>query len=315
MDRARRGPGAWAAPVGRGVYPAAMLAAAHPIAELEGVALDEASHTYTYRGVAAPVSATGLVAPHFPAFDGEAVVAKNLRLWRERPASPYFAVIHEHATEREAAAAILKGWKDKGDEACRLGTKTHKAVEDLLNGAALEDCDRLGVEREVDGWVQWHRWAAGRGLRPFRTELLLFALDEAGRICVGGAIDALFRDEAGEHWLVDWKRAKPFGPAVGLQWAGRGTGPAAALADTPFTRYSLQLAIYARMLKMQTGIDVGRRRLLVRLTADGYENIEAHCPECDGAAEELLRAAGAAGLGGGGPSPKRRAAAESVPAV
>jgi hypothetical protein len=83
---------------------------------------------------------------------------------------------------------------------------------------------------------------------------------------------------------------------VGLRWAGRGTGPAAGLVDTAFTRYTLQLAIYARMLQLRTGIDVGRRRLLVRLTADGYENIEAHCPECDAAAEELLRAAGAAGL-------------------
>jgi len=276
-----------------------LLSEKNPIAALAGIALDEKSHTYTYRGAAAPVSATGLVAPHFPQFDAAAVVAKNFERWRERPESPYCAVIRAHDTKDAATAAILEGWKRKGDEACRLGTRTHKAVEDLLNGATRAQCDTRDIEPEIDAWTRWRdEWATARGLRPFRTELLLCALDERGAICVGGAIDALFRDDAGQYWLLDWKRAKPFGPKLGLRWAGRGTGPAAALPDTPFSRYALQLAIYARMLREQTGIDVGERRLLVRLAPageqPGYENVDAHCPECDRAAKRLLRAAGAA---------------------
>ena len=257
------------------------------------IVFDEAAHTYTRNGHTAPLSVTKLISNHFEAFDGPAVVERCFGKWKENVDSKYYALIHSHADEAAAKRAILDSWEQNKNEACRLGTATHKAVELLLGGAPLETCGNPEVEHEINSFLAWHAAKRTRGWTIEHTELVVGWMDGEDRLCLGGSVDALFKNGEGKHVLVDWKRTKePFGPDEGTRFAKFGSGPASELLDTKFNKYALQLAVYAEMLKRHLGIDVGDRRYLVRLTKEeGAQEICAAGAVYDRVAAGLLRVA------------------------
>ena len=269
-----------------------MLAARHPLPVLDAVLFDEPSHTYTALGTRIGISVTKLTGRHFAAFDADRVINTNFSKWRVRASSPYHAVIASSVSEEQAKTAIKAGWDAKGLEARTLGTRLHKIVEDLLNGEHVERVVDDPVRAERRAFEAWRdEWAAERGLKPYRTELPLYGVDADGVPVIAGMIDALFHDADGELVLIDWKRAKPFSATAHEtdRFARNGTGPCATLPDDSFWKYSLQLAVYARLLKLTAGLDVGARRHLVRLTAeDGYEVVDADTERVDPVAHVLL---------------------------
>jgi hypothetical protein len=269
-----------------------MLAERHPIPLLDAVGFDEPSHTYTALGKRVPISVTKLTGRHFETFDADRVINTNFTKWRVNASSPYHAVIAKSASEEQAKAAIKSGWDAKGLEARTLGTRLHKIVEDLLNGEHVDRVVDDPVRAERRAFEAWRaEWAAERRLSPYRTELPLYGVDDEGVPVIAGMIDALFQDPDGELVLVDWKRAKPFSATAheSNRFARNGTGPCATLPDDSYWKYSLQLAVYARLLKLTAGLDVGTRRHLVRLTAeDGYEVIDADHERVDPVAHVLL---------------------------
>lgn len=266
------------------------------MSEVEGsyeIVFDEAAHTYTRNGYTAPLSVTKLISNHFEAFDGPAVVERCFGKWKENVDSKYYALIHSHASDDDAKRAILDSWEQNKNEACRLGTATHKAVELLLGGAPLETCGNPEVEHEINAFLAWHAQKREQGWTLEATELVVGWMDGEDRLCLGGSIDAIFVNDKGEHVLVDWKRTKdPFGPDEHAPFAKLGSGPASELRDTKFNKYAVQTAVYAQMLKRQHDIDVGDRRYLVRLTKeDGAQQICAAGAAFDQVAEGLLRVA------------------------
>jgi len=269
-----------------------MLAERHPIPVLDAVGFDEPSHTYTALGKRVPISVTKLTGRHFEAFDADRVINTWFSKWRVNASSQYHAVIAESASEEQAKAAIKAGWDANGLKARTLGTRLHKIVEDLLNGEHVERAVDDPVRAERRAFEAWRdEWAAERRLSPYRTELPLYGVDDEGVPVIAGMIDALFRTADGELVLVDWKRAKPFSATAheSNRFARNGTGPCASLPDDSYWKYSLQLAVYARLLKLTAGLDVGTRRHLVRLTAeDGYEVIDADHERVDPVAHVLL---------------------------
>ena len=277
---------------------------------VHGIEFDEEGHKYTLNGITAPISVTGLISRHFVAFDGPAVVEQYFDRWKHKITSNYYELIQQHPDDEDAKQAILDQWEANKQEACRLGTATHKAVELLLNAAPLETCANPEVEDEINAFLTWHdQKVRHEGWCAYATELLVGGLDAEGKLCLGGAIDALFTNGKGEHVLVDWKRTKdPFGPDEATRFAKRGTGPAKELLDTKYNKYALQLAVYARMLKLVMGIEVGDRRYLVRLSGtDGAQQIDASGAVFDRVDEALLREAGVVEPDEAAPaSPKRR---------
>lgn len=276
------------------------------------IVFDEAAHKYTRNGHTAPLSVTKLISNHFEAFDGPAVVERCFGKWKENVDSKYYALIHSHASDDDAKRAILDSWEQNKNEACRLGTATHKAVELLLGGAPLETCGNPEVEHEINAFLAWHAAKQEQGWSLEGTELVVGWMDAEDRLCLGGSIDAVFVNGEGEHVLVDWKRTKDsFGPDEHAPFAKLGSGPASELRDTKFNKYAVQTTVYAQMLKRQFDIDVGDRRYLVRLTKeDGAQEICAAGAVFDRVAKDLLRVA----AGGeeaekeeeNAPSPKRQ---------
>lgn len=266
------------------------------MSESEGageIVFDEAAHTYSRNGHTAPRSVTGLISDHFPKFEPKETVDKYFDNWKAKPHSKYYEVIKAHASDDDAKRAILDSWEQNKNEACRLGTATHKAVELLLGGAPLETCGNPEVEQEINAFLAWHAQKQDQGWTLEATELVVGWTDAEDRLCLGGSIDAIFVNGKGEHVLVDWKRTKdPFGPEERAPFAKLGSGPASELKDTKFNKYALQLAVYAEMLKRQFDIDVGDRRYLVRLTKDeGAQEICAAGATFDRVAKGLLRVA------------------------
>ena len=257
------------------------------------ICFDEATHTYTRNGHTAPLSVTELISNHFPEFKPEATVDAYFDIWKDKSNSKYYTLIHSHADEANAKKAILDQWETNKQEACRLGTATHKAVELLLGGAPLETCGNPEVEHEINAFLEWHAKKREQGWLVEHTELVVGWMDGEDRLCLGGSIDAIFVNEKGEHVLVDWKRTKErFGPDERAPFAEFGSGPASELKDTKFNKYAVQTAVYAQMLKRQRDIDVGDRRYLVRLSKqDGAQEISAAGTVYDQVAEGLLRVA------------------------
>ena len=257
------------------------------------IVFDETTHTYTQNGHTAPLSVTKLISNHFEAFDGPAVVERCFGKWKENVDSKYYALIHSHASDEAAKQAILDLWETNKQEACRLGTATHKAVELLLGGAPLETCGNPEVQDEINAFLAWYAAKRKQGWTIEHTELVVGWMDGEDRLCLGGSVDALFKNEKGEFVLVDWKRTKErFGPDEDTRFAKRGSGPASELLDTKFSKYALQLAVYAEMLKRHLGIGVGDRRYLVRLTKDeGAQEVCAAGAVYDCVAASLLRVA------------------------
>ena len=115
-----------------------MLRAKHPIQGDDDIEFDPAKHVYTVRGEAVPISVTKLISrdavPAEYAFDGPAVVRKNLRSWRANASSKYHPLV-EGVTDEEAVSNVLGLWDANRD----AGTAMHALFEDTLNGATPDE--------------------------------------------------------------------------------------------------------------------------------------------------------------------------------
>ena len=280
----------------------------HPIPELDGRVVfngADGKHEYRVDGLLAPRSGTAIIKASFPAFLPRQCVNKFFGNWLKN-GNKYADEIENAETEADAMRAIAALWDKKGSESRIRGTALHKRIEDDLNGVPLlfriepaGECAQAYYAFET--WIR-HGWPAQRRLRPYRTELPVCWMsetpDENGvlRPVLAGMIDAVFVDEEGNYTLIDWKRSKPFGPWERAFDERSGYGPASTLPDTTYAHYALQLALYARMLKKCAGIDVGKRRFLVRFPSDvdpsqavDAETIDAvEMSTVDIVAEELL---------------------------
>lgn len=247
------------------------------------------THTYYLDGLEAPISVTSVVDRLFSEFEPDEALALYYEQWKASGSSKYAHIISAAANDDEAKRQIKLAWEVAGKQSSELGTRIHAAVELALNGGVPSTGSIEDVKKEYSAFQRWiSEFALPNRLTAFRTELPVFLEGATGAPLLAGMVDALFRDSEGKYWLVDWKRTKaPFGSSE-RSYGRKGFGAAKKLPDTKFFRYSLQLAIYARLLKQTLEIDVGNRRILVRLHADGFAVVEAETVFCDPVAEQAL---------------------------
>jgi len=230
-----------------------MLAVKNPFRSDSDIVFDDPSHTYTVRGKKVPVSVTKLVSQAVPPehrFDGRKVIAKNLTSWRNNASSKYHAMVAD-VEDEQAVKNVLASW-DKNRDA---GTGMHKCFEHIMNLEPVPRADEYAAEI-----AQFHvAMDSLIGLVPARTEMSVFANDAQGDAAVAGQIDLLMKDTEGAYHIVDFKRTaadlSPGAYAFGKKF----------LDDLPINdhyKYSLQLAMYALMFELQTGVPIASTRLL-----------------------------------------------------
>ena len=241
-----------------------MLRAKHPIKSDDDIVFDAAKHVYTVRGKAVPISVTKLISrdavPAEHAFDGPAVVRKNLVSWRANASSKFHPLV-EGVTDEEAVSNVLGLWDANRD----AGTAMHALFEDTLNGTTP---DEAGYEVEMAQFRAAMDELGVQGMTPVRTELSIFANGPEGRAVIAGQIDLLVKDEDGDYHLVDYKRTandlRPHAPCWGKRFLGN-------LPLNDHHKYSLQLSLYAQMFWQQTGERILSCRLL-----QIHPDLEAH---------------------------------------
>ena len=230
-----------------------LLAQKNPFAGDGDIVFDEPSHTYTVRGKRVPISVTKLGAQAVPPehrFDGRKVITKNLTSWRVNASSKYHELVAD-VDDEQAIKNVLASW-DKNRDA---GTGMHKCFEQYLNGEPVARAAEYAKEME-----QFHVAMGGlTGLTPVRTEMSIFANDARGDAAVAGQIDLLMKDAEGGLHIVDFKRT------AGDLTPGASSYGKKFLNDLPINdhyKYSLQLALYAAMFELQTGVPVLSCRLM-----------------------------------------------------
>ena len=156
------------------------------------------THTYMMDGVIVPRSVTGLVHEYQTSlFDAHSAInfmkqGRNLHLKR-------LDFINDCGQEM-SNPEICALWQSRANVASARGVLLHYHAEAVLNGLCIEEPH----SPELQKCLMIVSTLSELGWQPFRTEVCLAHIG----LCVCGQPDALFRNDAGEHAIVDWKRCK-----------------------------------------------------------------------------------------------------------
>lgn len=160
----------------------------------------------------------------------------------------YWSVVK--AKERNMSVhSLLAEWKQGSDRACYLGSEVHKWIEDFYNGneRTLEGLDPEVIERIVQfkKLYQARLWK----LTPLAQELRMFNQ----KMKLAGTLDALFMDEEGVIYILDYKTNKSLTTDADRAY-GNMLYEFANQKDNLMNHYSVQTSIYRLMLR-EVGID------------------------------------------------------------
>lgn len=240
-------------------YPIAPLSGGTPLAPWMTLAIrnrhprdnqihfDEPTHIYTVNGKSKGwISCTGFLHQFFPHVDTDEIITKMMRS-KKWPQSPYYGMTRE---------AIKAMWDASKKEASEAGTAMHLGIEMVMNGAEKEVSPMVKQSKEWEYFKKY--WAVDSEIwEPWRTEWEVW--DES--IKLAGSIDMIYRNKKdGTFAVYDWKRAKEI--KMENPWAN-GFGPAAALPDTNYWHYTLQLNVYRWMLEKHYGLKISEMALVV----------------------------------------------------
>ena len=197
----------------------------------------ESDHRYVVDGACECTSVTTKVAECFEAFDPRAALAllKGGRRWNE-----------SHELWGLDDEAILRRWREHGDECSTLGTAMHASIEQLiLGGNPADDGPSFA---EAAGYRNFLS-TLPPGSAPLRAEWRIFCK----RARVAGTIDAVFRFSDGTLGIFDWKRT----PSIAVEDNFRtGIGVMEKYPGSKGYKYFLQLNLYKAILEREYGLSV-----------------------------------------------------------
>ena len=218
------------------------------------------THTYLYKGCDAMKSVTTVVSELFSAFDAHATAERKAR---EEQCSPN---------------VFLDKWAFASREAAETGTHMHAQIENWFLGRKTNSSFRLRFDSPTvrcDKYVDVGRefsyfldFIIRAGIKPYRTEWPIY--DAEARIA--GSPD-LVAEKNGKLLMFDWKRSTKVvdaGASPGINgkpnmkcWNRHGFGAYSPLPDCAFVHYSLQQAVYKRILAKNYGVSIDRTFLVV----------------------------------------------------
>jgi len=199
-------------------------------------------------------------------------------------------VVANGGTDDDAQRTIQQEWTADGERASRLGTKLHAYCEFKENNEYIELDPEITAEVAQFEAFKASEWVRSKGLECVRTELCVSYRVEGINVCAG-QIDALYTDNDGRFYIVDFKRvSKKHALTVDDEgFRGKtGIGPAALLPDTNFIHYSLQTSAYNVMLRQTHKIDCGTRMFLLRMHADRENYQLVQCVDLRSQAMDML---------------------------
>lgn len=186
--------------------------------------LDANTHTYYLDNEPMRYSVTQLISRCFPKFPAHTIAGK---------------IADKRGITRES---VLDEWRCKAQQ----GTDLHEDIHHYLNGLQISNTS-IPFQHFLQFLDHHPTWT------PMRTEMVLAVPDMISG-GLAGSIDAWFQDEQGKNHLVDWKRTTKNLEDINPRLFA--LPPISHLSDSNFTKYSLQLNLYKRMLLLSCNVDV-----------------------------------------------------------
>ena len=221
------------------------------------IKFQEQGHIYYVKGRTGYTSVTTLVHKAFEKFDANKVIDAMMASpkWSE---SKYFGKTKE---------VIKKMWKEKGQNAAKMGTAMHEMLEFYYNNIHL---DKIESYKDTTEYQYFNNFTQDHNdLVPYRTEWNVYHEDHK----ISGSIDFVAINEDGTLSILDWKRCEEikktnnFGKRCmidGLQH----------IHDTIYWHYTLQLNIYKYVLESKYNKTVRDLHLVVIHPENKHGNYE-----------------------------------------
>ena len=262
MTFADRKPGSW--PDDCMLVDCGHLARMHPfVGKDERIRFFEADHYYEVDGYRYPISCTGFVAaPHDPFLRWKVINGMK-----------------EYSRRKWGGGdnqSIADAWEANGNEASRLGTKMHAAIEVFFNtNIASRDKE---IRPEMMQFLNFKREILDkRNIQCYRSEPTIFTERNSG-IEIAGSVDFLGFDGS-EYFIMDWKRAKnSFFEENKFSKQTFCKPPLDAYEQSDLVKYSTQLHTYRYIFQRFYGISIPVKNLfIVSFHADhpNYEFVPA----------------------------------------
>ena len=204
------------------------------------------THTYKIDGSSDNiVSSTGVISKYFEKFDSDKIISNIVKSdkWLNDKSYKYYKI---------PGNEIKKIWEESGKNASELGTKMHEKIEYFYNDNDIEIYDN---ETELDYFLNFYN--DNKDLDIYRTEFVIFAED----LLIGGSIDAMFKNDDGTYDLYDWKRSKEI-KKEGF-FNKKAKGRLNHLSDCNYSKYSLQLNLYRKILEDYYGYKIRNMNIVV----------------------------------------------------
>lgn len=204
----------------------------------------EKDHKYLIDGKEDNISVTKLIKEFFPIFDADVVIEKMQKKTNWKDSIYYDKTVDE----------IKQEWREKAENASRLGTLLHKTIEKYYKKESINDSL---IKTEMDQFQKFNKEHIEiNKLKPFRSEWIVF--DE--KYHIAGSIDMIYIDEESkELHLYDWKRINKLKKNNKYQ---KGLFPLHMFEDCNYFHYSLQLNLYKYILEQNYGHNVNSMKLV-----------------------------------------------------
>ena len=194
------------------------------------IEFEEATHIYRslINGLEVRyVSGTTLLSKYFPPFDPTGVITAR-------------CAKKEGVTVEE----IKERWAAKGRESCRLGTRTHETIEDILHGNQLRNI--------AENIVEEHRFSnAIKIATKLKGMVDILGIEKIvfdHRLKLAGTIDLFAKSRKdGSYLIIDHKTNQTI--EEDNKYKKFALDPIKHIPDTNYWHYGLQLNLYQYLLK------------------------------------------------------------------
>lgn len=229
----------------------------------EKLIFNESKHTYRV-GKQKLVSVTTLLKDYFSPFDAKAIAKKLAGVQKGKNYRKFKA--DEFITDEEKAKSTQKYWLAEWKEASDHGTRVHNGMEQaILNMSNAINVMQENATEERDTKKMVQGWTFLGTLTDKDTTLKPELRIYDKELGLAGTIDLLLIKK-GKSSIVDWKSNKKIQKSGYLK--ATALPPIAELPDCNYSKYALQLGVYAYMLERQ-GQEIDKL-YLAHLKEDSY---------------------------------------------
>lgn len=203
-------------------------------------------HTYYFAKKPISKSVTGLIKDFSWKFDPDAVVDQWYDGWQAKQDPRYAGKTKEE---------IKAMWAENGRFASSMGKKLHEELERANKGEPLTETSKHYAFSLFKQYERQHIQPRKWTVHWVEKKLYYDELDLAG------SADIVYRRPDGKLAVYDWKRSK------GIKKEGfqdrKMFPPLHFLPDCNYSHYCLQLNLYARMIEVTEGEEVGQMALVI----------------------------------------------------